>query len=189
MRLACYITCRLLFVNNLFPCSSQPWPSSRRVKQWATLPIAYRPHLTYRDRSKTITPIDHTLAPKPPKRRVTSRILFHLKVPFANENSMFENSLIEMMNHFTVTGVTKTVEKDNGIRVSTKEQLAKLKPAFVKPHGTVTAANASFLTDGASACLIMTEAKAKELGLKPKAYLRDFTYVSQDPVDQLLLGA
>lgn len=92
------------------------------------------------------------------------------------------------MFSFTVTGVDKTVEKDNGIRVSTKEQLAKLKPAFVKPHGTVTAANASFLTDGASACLIMSEAKAKELGLKPKAYLRDFTYVSQDPFDQLLLG-
>jgi hypothetical protein len=34
----------------------------------------------------------------------------------------------------------------------------------------------------------MTEAKAKELGLKPKAYLRDFVYVSQDPQDQLLLG-
>lgn len=34
----------------------------------------------------------------------------------------------------------------------------------------------------------MTEAKAKSLGLKPKAYLRHFTYVSQDPVDQLLLG-
>lgn len=34
----------------------------------------------------------------------------------------------------------------------------------------------------------MTEAKAKELGFKPKAYVRDFTYVSQDPVDQLLLG-
>lgn len=91
-------------------------------------------------------------------------------------------------NTFTVNGVEKTVDKDNGIRVSSKEQLAKLKPAFVKPHGTVTAANASFLTDGASACLIMSEAKAKELGLKPKAYLRDFTYVSQDPFDQLLLG-
>lgn len=87
-----------------------------------------------------------------------------------------------------VSGVDKTVSKDNGIRVSSKEQLAKLKPAFVKPHGTITAANASFLTDGASACLIMTEAKAKELGLKPKAYIRDFTYVSQDPIDQLLLG-
>ena len=80
------------------------------------------------------------------------------------------------------------VQLDNGIRVSTPEQMAKLKPAFIKPHGTVTAANASFLTDGASACLIMTEEKAKELGLKPKAYLRAYTYVSQDPKDQLLLG-
>ncbi|XP_019876806.1 trifunctional enzyme subunit beta, mitochondrial [Aethina tumida] len=85
-------------------------------------------------------------------------------------------------------GNDKPIVKDNGIRVSTKEQLAKLKPAFIKPHGTVTAANASFLTDGASACLITTEARAKELGLKPKAYLRHFTYVSQDPIDQLLLG-
>ncbi|XP_026332638.1 trifunctional enzyme subunit beta, mitochondrial [Hyposmocoma kahamanoa] len=87
-----------------------------------------------------------------------------------------------------VDGKDGVVEKDNGIRVSTPEQLAKLKPAFIKPQGTVTAANASFLTDGASACVIMSEAKAKELGLKPKAYLRDFTYVAQDPVDQLLLG-
>ncbi|XP_071449136.1 trifunctional enzyme subunit beta, mitochondrial [Hetaerina americana] len=89
---------------------------------------------------------------------------------------------------FKVPGVNNPVVKDNGIRVSTPEQLAKLKPAFIKPHGTVTAANASFLTDGASACMIMTEAKAKELGLTPKAYLRDFIYVSQDPKDQLLLG-
>ncbi|XP_072948217.1 trifunctional enzyme subunit beta, mitochondrial [Epargyreus clarus] len=87
-----------------------------------------------------------------------------------------------------VDGKDALVERDNGIRVSTPEQLAKLKPAFIKPHGTITAANASFLTDGASACLVMSEAKAKELGLKPKAYLRDFTYVAQDPVDQLLLG-
>lgn len=43
-------------------------------------------------------------------------------------------------------------------------------------------------TDGASAALICTEEKAKEMGWKPKAYLRDFTYVSQDPKDQLLLG-
>uniref|UniRef100_A0A6M2DKI0 acetyl-CoA C-acyltransferase n=1 Tax=Xenopsylla cheopis TaxID=163159 RepID=A0A6M2DKI0_XENCH len=89
---------------------------------------------------------------------------------------------------FQVPGVSKTIEADNGIRVTSLESLAKLKPAFIKPHGTITAANASFLTDGASACLIMTEAKAKELGLKPKAYLREFLYVAQDPVDQLLLG-
>jgi len=83
----------------------------------------------------------------------------------------------------------KTVAfEDEGIRVSTKEQLAKLKPAFIKPHGTVTAASSSFLTDGGSAVLIMTEKRALELGLKPKAYIRDFLYVSQDPKDQLLLG-
>merc|ERR1711899_275837 len=87
-----------------------------------------------------------------------------------------------------VPATKKMVQLDNGIRVSSPEQMAKLKPAFVKPHGTVTAANASFLTDGASACLIMTEDKAKELGLKPKAYLRSYPYVSQDPKDQLLLG-
>lgn len=45
-----------------------------------------------------------------------------------------------------------------------------------------------FKTDGASAAIVTTEAKAKALGLKPKAYLRDFLYVSQDPIDQLLLG-
>lgn len=89
---------------------------------------------------------------------------------------------------FQIPGADKLITKDNGVRVATPEKLAKLKPAFIKPHGTVTAANSSFLTDGASACLVMTEAKAKELGLKPKAYLRDFIYVSQDPKDQLLLG-
>jgi len=80
------------------------------------------------------------------------------------------------------------ITQDNGIRVSTEAQMAKLKPAFIKPHGTVTAANSSYLTDGASACLIMTEEKAKQYGFKPKAYLRQYTYVSQDPKDQLLLG-
>ena len=43
------------------------------------------------------------------------------------------------------TGVANTVVKDNGIRPSSKEQMARLKPAFIKPHGTITAANASFL--------------------------------------------
>ncbi|XP_033916452.1 trifunctional enzyme subunit beta, mitochondrial isoform X1 [Melopsittacus undulatus] len=88
---------------------------------------------------------------------------------------------------FKVPG-KETVTKDNGIRPSSLEQMGKLKPAFVKPYGTVTAANSSFLTDGASAVLLMSEEKALALGYKPKAYLRDFVYVSQDPKDQLLLG-
>uniref|UniRef100_A0AAR2JWW0 Trifunctional enzyme subunit beta, mitochondrial n=1 Tax=Pygocentrus nattereri TaxID=42514 RepID=A0AAR2JWW0_PYGNA len=65
------------------------------------------------------------------------------------------------------------VSKDNGIRPSTMEQMSKLKPAFIKPHGTVTAANSSYLTDGASAVLIMSEEKALAMGYKPKAYLSD----------------
>merc|ERR1719331_857544 len=80
------------------------------------------------------------------------------------------------------------ITADNGIRITPAEKMAKLKPAFIKPHGTVTAANSSFLTDGASACLVMTEDKAKELGMTPKAYFKTFTYVSQDPKDQLLLS-
>ena len=46
---------------------------------------------------------------------------------------------------FLVTGAPEPITRDNGIRVSTQEQMAKLKPAFIKPHGTVTAANASYL--------------------------------------------
>jgi len=87
-----------------------------------------------------------------------------------------------------VPGKATFVTEDNGVRVATPEKLASLRPAFVRPHGTVTAANASFLTDGGSACLIMTEEKAKALGYQPIGYLRDFTYVSQDPKEQLLLG-
>ncbi len=59
---------------------------------------------------------------------------------------------------------------------------------FSSSQGTITAANASYLTDGASACLLATEEAAQRLGLKPKAYLRAYTYVAQDPKDQLLLG-
>ncbi len=81
------------------------------------------------------------------------------------------------------------VKHDNGFRAdTTMEKLAKLKPAFIKPHGTITAGNASFLTDGASACFIMEEQTALKLGLQPKAYLREYNFVSQDPKEELLLG-
>ncbi|XP_039874019.1 trifunctional enzyme subunit beta, mitochondrial [Simochromis diagramma] len=98
-----------------------------------------------------------------------------------------DEGLLQDVISFKVPG-RDIVSKDNGIRPSSMEQMAKLKPAFVKPHGTVTAANSSFLTDGASAVLVMSEEKALAMGYKPKAYLRDFVYVSQDPKDQLLLG-
>ncbi|NGP75319.1 acetyl-CoA C-acyltransferase [Balneolaceae bacterium YR4-1] len=81
------------------------------------------------------------------------------------------------------------VTHDNTFREDTSmEKLEKLRPAFIKPHGTITAGNSSSFTDGASASLIMNEQTALDLGLKPKAYLRNYTYVAQDPEDELLLG-
>uniref|UniRef100_A0A8D1GNK3 Trifunctional enzyme subunit beta, mitochondrial n=2 Tax=Sus scrofa TaxID=9823 RepID=A0A8D1GNK3_PIG len=82
-----------------------------------------------------------------------------------------DEGLLSDVVPFKVPG-KDTVTQDNGIRPSSLEQMAKLKPAFIKPYGTVTAANSSFLTDGASAVLIMAEEKALAMGYKPKAYLR-----------------
>jgi acetyl-CoA acyltransferase len=81
----------------------------------------------------------------------------------------------------------KTAE--NGIKADTSmEKVAKLPPAFIKPHGTHTAANSSFLTDGASAVLLMSEEKALQLGYKPLSYVSAWTYVGLDPFEELLLG-
>ncbi len=81
------------------------------------------------------------------------------------------------------------ISKDNGVRGDTTvEKISKLKPAFDKYVGTITAANASFLTDGATAVLLTSEEKAKELGLKPKAELVDYVFTGADLYDELLLG-
>src|SRR5204863_4188605 len=62
-----------------------------------------------------------------------------------------------------------TISKDDGPRAdSTFEKLAALKPAF-RENGRVTAGNSCPLNDGAAAALLMSEERAKELGLKPKA--------------------
>lgn len=83
----------------------------------------------------------------------------------------------------------KKITKDNGYRGdTTPEKIAKLQPAFVKNGGTITAANASFLTDGAAVVLIMTEEKAKELGLQPKTAIHSYTFVGADLDTELLLG-
>ncbi|KAI3384461.1 hypothetical protein SNEBB_003196 [Seison nebaliae] len=87
-----------------------------------------------------------------------------------------------------VEGGKDAISTDNGIRITPIEKLNKIRPAFIKPHGTVTAGNSSFLTDGASAALIMSEEKAKQLNVKCKAYLRDYMFYSCNPNDELLLG-
>jgi acetyl-CoA acyltransferase len=86
-----------------------------------------------------------------------------------------------------VDGVAIT--QDNGIRADTSlEKLAQLKPVFDRKYGTVTAGNSSPLTDGASAVLLMSEERAKELGYEPLGYIRSYAYAALDPGDQLLQG-
>jgi acetyl-CoA acyltransferase len=79
------------------------------------------------------------------------------------------------------------VAKDNGIREdSSYEALAGLKPVFDKRYGSVTAGNASPLTDGGAAVLLMSEAKAKSLGYQPIGYIKSYAYAALDPGEQLL---
>ena len=76
---------------------------------------------------------------------------------------------------------------DNGIRAdSTLEALAALRPVFDRRYGSVTAGNASPLTDGGAAVLLMREDRAKALGYTPLAYIRSYAYAAIDPAEQLL---
>ncbi|MEP7176045.1 MAG: acetyl-CoA C-acyltransferase [Gemmatimonadales bacterium] len=83
----------------------------------------------------------------------------------------------------------RIVTGDNGIRTDTSlEALAQLRPVFDRRYGSVTAGNASPLTDGAAAVLLMAEEKALALGYTPLAYLRSYAVAAVDPGWQLLMG-
>jgi acetyl-CoA acetyltransferase family protein len=97
----------------------------------------------------------------------------------ATEEGRFEREIVP----FAVNGDTYAV--DQGPRADTTlEKLAALKPAF-KPDGKITAGNASQISDGAAAVLLMSREKAKQLGLTPRARIVDQTTVGCDPVKML----
>ena len=84
---------------------------------------------------------------------------------------------------------TETAIRDNNVRWdSSLEQMAKLPPVFDRKWGTVTAANSSPLTDGASAVLLMSEERARAEGRPVLAFIRSWAYAALDPSDQLLQG-
>jgi acetyl-CoA acyltransferase len=83
----------------------------------------------------------------------------------------------------------KVSARDNIVRKdATLEALASLRPVFDRKYGTITAGNASPLTDGAAALILMSEEKARALGLTPLGYVRAYAYAALDPKDQLLQG-
>jgi acetyl-CoA acyltransferase len=104
----------------------------------------------------------------------------HLRAARATEEGRFEKEII------AVTGADGGVfDRDEGVRAdSNVEKLATLKPAF-KPDGKVTAGNSSQISDGAAALLIMSEEKANELGLRPRARFHSFALAGVDPVTML----
>lgn len=78
---------------------------------------------------------------------------------------------------------------DNNIRMESKlDSYAKLKPVFDRVHGSVTAANSTPLTDGASAVLMMTEGRAKALGYTPLGYLRSYAFAAIGVHEDMLMG-
>jgi acetyl-CoA acyltransferase len=93
----------------------------------------------------------------------------HTKAHAATVNGGWANEIVPTLGHLG-DGTIDLITEDEVIRGGcTLESLNKLSPVFDLQAGTVTAGNASAMSDGASAMLIMSESKAKELGLKPRA--------------------
>lgn len=83
----------------------------------------------------------------------------------------------------------KAVSNDNLVRSDSQlDKYAKLRPVFDRSNGSVTAANSSPLTDGASAVLMMRESRAKALGYSPLGYIKSYAFVGIDPNWQMLMG-
>jgi acetyl-CoA acetyltransferase family protein len=102
----------------------------------------------------------------------------HLKAAKAQAAGRFDREIAPLFCPPSMAPVAK----DNGIRPdSSVEKLAKLKTVFAKEHGTVTAGNASQITDGAVALVITTMEKAQAMGIKPLAIIKGQAYAGLDP--------
>ncbi|WP_279022616.1 acetyl-CoA C-acyltransferase FadI [Gibbsiella quercinecans] len=96
--------------------------------------------------------------------------------------------LDEVMTAYVPPYNTALAEDNNIRKDSSLAAYARLKPAFDRQHGSVTAANSTPLTDGAAAVLMMSEARARELGLAPLGYLRSYAFTAIDVRQDMLLG-
>ena len=107
----------------------------------------------------------------------------HQRAAQAVESGRFDREIVP-----ATTPGGSTVESGDIVRANTSlEKLAKLSAAFAE-GGTLTAGNSSPLTDGAAAVLVMSEQRARDLGLMPVVALRGWSYDAVDPADQLLIG-
>ena len=99
----------------------------------------------------------------------------------ARASGGFDREIVPIKGHNT-DGFLQLIEQDETIRPDTNlEDLGRLRPVFDPVHGTVTAGTSSQITDGASAMLIMSAARAKSLNLKIRARVRSMAYAGVDP--------
>lgn len=83
----------------------------------------------------------------------------------------------------------EAIAEDNLVRKESQlEAYAKLRPAFDRNYGTITAGNSSPLTDGAACVLLMRTDVARALGYKPLGLIRSFGFAALDPAEQMLMG-
>lgn len=110
----------------------------------------------------------------------------HMRATRAQKEGRFDREIIPIDKKDDEGNLTnEALTADEGVRPNTTiEALAGLKPAF-KEGGKVTAGNSSQITDGASAVLIMSEEKASELGLTPRARFHSFSLAGVDPITML----
>jgi len=105
----------------------------------------------------------------------------HQRAWAATQAGHFKNEIVPVNGH-DADGVLKRYDYDEVIRPETNvESLSTLKPAFDPVSGTVTAGTSSALSDGAAAMLVMSESRARELGLTPRARIRSMAVVGCDP--------
>ena len=105
----------------------------------------------------------------------------HMNADAAQKAGRFNQEIIPIEGH-NEDGFKRLIEEDEAIRPETNlESLAKLKTVFNPVSGTVTAGSASQITDGASAMIVMSAARAQDLGLKPMAKIRSMAIAGVDP--------
>ncbi|MEI8405082.1 MAG: acetyl-CoA C-acyltransferase [Actinomycetes bacterium] len=110
----------------------------------------------------------------------------HQRAITATAEGRFEKEIVTLEARSADGAASGTVTADEGMRDTPREKLGQLRPAFSE-DGLVTAASSSQISDGAAAVLVMTEDKAAELGLTPRARFHTFAVAANDP--QIMLTA
>jgi len=110
----------------------------------------------------------------------------HQRALVATAEGRFDHEIVPIEARSIDGAASGMVTKDEGVRDTPREKLGQLRPAFFA-DGQVTAASSSQISDGAAAVLVMTEEKAIELGLTPRARFHTFAVAANDP--QIMLTA